>query len=218
MLSADSPFNDAHLLADERFKDRSTPRTDGGTTARWDVKDYVVVKASAASSSSQSPFGQSVDDKNPFDRFALANAKKSAVWDSRDYQTKKAGSASKKTDKSPFATGQKDIRFQEEKGAAEWDAANYIMIKAQAQASGQKNDSPFTAQGSDDRFEFDKSRRKEQWTVEPYRNFMKVSPQDSKKSDEKSPFKSMNDDSPRTASKKQFERAAQVGNFNIEEA
>ncbi len=233
--SPESPFVTLKQAKDDRFAYRATPRTNGGTTARWNTRDYNVTLAGSAAGTGESPFESMAKVTGDFDRFADTTQKRAGNWKREHYvvSSKASGDATTLSPNSPFKDKGVDHRFghikkrlgngdggQGSQFGDDWNEVHYRAFKVAAAPSGMSADrSPFkTAKkgAKDERF-VNARKTSGTWDVDHYKAF-RLAPGAKGASGDKSPFANMMKETPRTAAKIQYSRTGRVGDFEMDAA
>ena len=217
-MSPNSPFAAQLNSKDERFKHFATPRTAGGSTARWNPKNYVVHKVSKVDGlSSESPFKSAAKaEKGHFSRSGPKG------WKSTDYKIIKAQGAQGLTkEESPFYAKPEDMdpKHFTRRGASKWSEKDYrAFTVSKGTVSTQKH--PLSDMKMDDtpRGRFGGLRNQRKWAEGEYRAFKKT-PAPSGANGDASPFSNMIDpNTPRTRVRNQYMRNGRAGDFNMNAA
>ena len=167
-------------VKDERFIHKKTPRTTGGTTARWRVEDYIFVKAKGHKDTSKSPFKAIASDKD--ERFVETLKRRGAGWKKTDYRIEKAKGREDMSE-SPFKTmaDPKLDRFSHvNRGTPRWNIVAYKdgLKRSKGVTPGKnsgKNHPLYPKPGVvDTRFD-GISRGTPRWDIDHYRAFRKAS-------------------------------------------
>jgi len=173
-LSANSPFVAQLNTKDERFLYKATPRTVGGSTARWNPDSYKVQHVQISSGLSiESPFkAKRGADTEHFAR------KGANGWRTKDYHVVKATGAKGLTkEESPFYAKPEDIdpKHFSAKNQRAWKEKDYRSFKlSPGTISAQKN--PLSKPDLDDtpRGRFGGLRNNRPWSEKAYREFKKA--------------------------------------------
>lgn len=217
-MSPESPFVKQLNAKDERFVYKKTPRSAGGSTARWDPINYRPHHVpSTTGLSKESPFTAKADkDPTHFTRRGPQG------WSSKNYKVIKATGAKGLTkEESPFYPSPKDVsvKMYTKKLKQGWNEQDYANFKLSAgTVSKQKNPLSGMSLGVTPRGRFGGLRNQRQWSEEAYKAHS-LAPGVTGANGGQSPFKSMVDDStPRTRVRNQYARQGRVGEFNMEDS
>ena len=173
-MSANSPFVAQLNSKDERFIHKATPRSLGGSSARWNPDNYKPVHVVSSSGlSGNSPFKEKRQlDQKHFTR------KGASGWRSKDYKVIKAtGAKGLSKEESPFYAKPEDIDPKHflHKGKHNWKEKDYKNFKL-SQGVTIKHKNPLSKKELKDtpRGRFGGLRNDRAWTEQAYRDFKLV--------------------------------------------
>ena len=214
------------VAVDERFLYKKTPRTLGGSTSRWNVGDYFMVKAKGRDDKSVSPF-KAMASPGKDERFLEVTKKREGKWKASDYNMVKAKGQDDNS-VSPFKS-MADPNYdtfahtRKQRGTPRWNVGAYRdgLKKSPGVSIGKnsgKNHPLYAKSGAKDyRFE-GTTRGTPRWDAGPYRAF-KINPGTKGSSGGESPLKVMAEMQAQGHSPADhFARNGRVGDFSAREA